>query len=335
MTKEDIHDHVVNSKGLEKGICQICAICDGEIVYEDAWRRYKKESTIQVMSVTKGIMALLTGIAIDRGNIQSTKQRVLDFFPDYQVKRGEKTIYDVTIEHLLTMTAPFKYRSEPWKKVCSSTNWAKAVLDYLGGRSGFSGKYSYTTIGLQILSGIIENATGIKCIDFANEKLFAPLAICSHTLHSPVSETDQRSFMMSKTQRDNEWFADPNGTVAAGWGLTLSACDMAKIGWMLVNDGMYGQTRVLSKEWITQMTAPILRTGDQWDSYYYGYLWYRPYGNAPVYAAIGTRGNLIYVNEEMRIAVGVTGTSKFGMENQIGFVEKYVVPMVEERRGWY
>jgi hypothetical protein len=42
--------------------------------------------------------------------------RWLTFFPDYQVKRGEKTIYDVTIRHLLTMTAPYKGKSEPWKK---------------------------------------------------------------------------------------------------------------------------------------------------------------------------------------------------------------------------
>ena len=43
-------------------------------------------------------------------------QKVMEFFPDYSVKRGEKTIYDVTIRHLLTMTAPYKGKSEPWKK---------------------------------------------------------------------------------------------------------------------------------------------------------------------------------------------------------------------------
>ena len=45
-------------------------------------------------------MALLAGIALDKGCIESVDQKVMDFFPDYSVKRGEKTIYDVTIRHL-------------------------------------------------------------------------------------------------------------------------------------------------------------------------------------------------------------------------------------------
>ena len=49
------------------------------------------------MSATKSIIALLIGIAIDKGQIGSVDDKVLDYFPEYKVKRGEKTIYDVTI----------------------------------------------------------------------------------------------------------------------------------------------------------------------------------------------------------------------------------------------
>ena len=66
-----------------------------------------------MMSVTKSVIALLTGIAMDKGYIKSVEQKVLDFIPEYTVTRGEKTIYDVTIRHLLTMTAPYKCKSEP------------------------------------------------------------------------------------------------------------------------------------------------------------------------------------------------------------------------------
>ena len=51
---------------------------------------------MNVNSVTKGVMALLAGIVLGRGCIKSVDQKVMDFFPDYTVKRGEKTIYDVT-----------------------------------------------------------------------------------------------------------------------------------------------------------------------------------------------------------------------------------------------
>ncbi len=237
--KKELHKYVSESTGNESNICQICAVKNGEIVYSDNWHGFQTDSATNVMSVTKGIMALLVGIAVDRGFIVTTSQKVMDFFPDYTVKRGEKTIYDVTLEHLLTMTAPYKYRSEPWTKVCTSQDWTKAALDLLGGRSGITGKFKYATLGIQILAGIVENASGMKCIDFANKYLFAPLGIPEHKMHGDSSKEDQFDFLMNKKPRGNEWYSDPKGTVTAGWGLTLSAYDMAKIGCMLIGGGVF------------------------------------------------------------------------------------------------
>ena len=174
MNRQEFHAFVSESKGNESNICQICAIKDGVTVYEDCWRGFKAEDPVNVNSVTKGVMALLAGIACDKGFI-SVEDKVMDYFPDYQVKRGEKTIYDVTVMHLLTMTAPYKGRSEPWKKVCTSDDWTKAALDFLGGRAGITGEFRYATLGIQILAGIIERATGEKLIDLANKDLFIPL----------------------------------------------------------------------------------------------------------------------------------------------------------------
>ena len=143
MNVEELHRYVAETKGNEGNICQICAVRDGKVIYEDSWRGFKTDDPVNVNSVTKGVMALLAGIAIDKGCIRSVDEKVMDFFPDYQVKRGEKTIYDVTIRHLLTMTAPYKGKSEPWKKVCTSEDWTKAALDFLGGRNGITGEFRY------------------------------------------------------------------------------------------------------------------------------------------------------------------------------------------------
>ena len=329
MTKNELRKFVLESTGNESNICQIVTIKNGETVFCENWHGFSTDSAANVMSVTKGIMAILTGIAIDNGCIQNTEQKVLEFFPDYTVKRGEKTIYDVTLEHLLTMTAPFKYRSEPWKKVCTSDDWTKAALDLLGGRSGITGEFKYATLGIQILAGIIENATGRRCIDFANEQLFAPLGIPEHRIHGASSQEDQFDFLMNKEPRINEWYSDPADTVTAGWGLTLSAADMAKIGWMLINDGMFGGRPVLSKEWIQRMTTPILRLGKEFGGMYYGYLWYRPEKDSPVFAAVGDGGNVIYANAEKRISVGVTGTFRPRVFDRIAFIEKNVIPLAE------
>ena len=141
MNKEELHQFISESKGNESNICQICVMRNEEPVYEDLWRGFRSEDAINVNSVTKGVMAILAGIAVDKGAIASIDEKVLEFFPDYQVKRGEKTIYDVAIRHLLTMTAPYKGKSEPWKKVCTSMDWTKAALDFLGGRNGITGEF--------------------------------------------------------------------------------------------------------------------------------------------------------------------------------------------------
>ena len=327
MNKEQFHRFISESKGNESNICQICAMSNGETLFEDSWRGFKPEDAVNVNSVTKGVMALLAGIAVDKGAIKSLDEKVMSFFPDYEVKRGEKTIYDVTIRHLLTMSAPYKGKSEPWKKVCTSDDWTKAALDFLGGRGGITGEFRYATLGIQILAGIIERATGEKCIDFANENLFITLGIPEHVLHGASNKEDQFNFFMNKGPRKNEWYSDPQDTVTAGWGLCASGRDLAKIGDMVLNDGIYAGKQVVSKEWIKQMTTPYMKLGRMFGFMEYGFLWYKPIENREVYAAIGDCGNIIYVNREKNVSVGITGTFKPRIFDRVEFIEKSVLPL--------
>ena len=330
MNKNELHNYVLNSTGNESNICQIYACKDGRPVYDDCWRGFETHDAANVMSVTKSVMSILAGITIDKGYIKDVDQKVIDFFPEYQVKRGEKTIYDVTIRHLLTMTAPYKYRSEPWKKVCTSDDWTKAALDLLGGRAGITGEFKYATLGIQILSGIIENASGIKCIDFANKYLFAPLGIPEHRIHGDSSKEDQFEFLMSRKPRENEWYSDPGDTVTAGWGLCLSAHDLAKLGQLVLDNGRCGDNTIISERYLNDMTTPHIKLGKMFGYMNYGYLWYKPYENREVYAAIGDGGNVIYVNKEKHISVGVTGTFKPRIFDRVDFIERYVLPVTEE-----
>ena len=329
MNKIELHQYISESRENESNICQIYALKNETEAYHDEWYDFKIDDAVNVMSVTKGVMAILIGIAKDKGYIKSTEQKVLEFFPDYAVKRGEKTIYDVTLKHLLTMTAPYKYRSEPWTKVCTSEDWTKAALDLLGGRAGITGEFKYATLGIQILSGVIENASGMKCIDFANQYLFKPLGIPEHQIHGDSSKEDQFEYLMSKKPKKNEWYSDPKDTVTAGWGLTLSACDMAKIGAMLLNDGVYHEKRIISEEWIKQMTSPIIELGEKFGNMYYGYLWYRLDKEKNIFAAIGDGGNVIYANAEKNISIGVTGTFKPRIFDRIALIEKHVIPLID------
>lgn len=327
MKKEELRDFVLRSSGNEKNIVQICMNRNGKRVYEESFRGFKNEDCAHVMSVTKGVMSLLVGIAMDKGLIKDVDQPVLDFFPDYQVKKGEKTIYDVKLHHLLTMTAPYKYRSEPWTKVCTSNDWTLAALDLLGGRKGITGEFKYATLGIQILAGIIEHACKEKCLDFANRNLFVPLGIKKRKIHGDSSKEDQLDYVMNKKPRENEWYSDPQDTVVAGWGLCLSARDLSLIGDMILHDGVYDGKKIVSKEYLEKMLTPHLKLDERFGYMNYGYLWYKPYDDKEVYAAIGDGGNVIYVNKEKGVSVGVTGTFKPAIYDRVEFIENHVLPI--------
>ena len=328
MNKEQLHKYIESSTGNEKNICQIYALQGGKPVYDDCWHGFKTEDAMNVNSVTKGVTALLAGIALDKGYIKSVDQKVMDFFPDYTVKRGEKTIYDVTVRHLLTMTAPYKGKSEPWKKVCTSQDWTLTTLDYLGGRKGITGEFRYATLGIQILIGIIERASGEKCVDFANRYLFEPLALPKRIPHGDSSKEDQFDFFMNKNPRKYEWYSDPQGTVTAGWGLCMSARDMAVIGAMVLGDGEYEGRRIVSEEYVDEMLSPHIKLGERFGNMNYGYLWYKPYDDREVYAAIGDSGNIIYVNKAENVSVGITGTFKPRIFDRVDFIERKVLSIL-------
>ena len=152
MKKAELHELITST---QPNICQIVAYKNHEEVYSDEWNHYQRNDTCHVMSATKSVVSLLIGIAIDQGKIYSIEDKVLDYFPDYSVKRGEKTIYDVTIKHLLTMQAPYKGKGDPWTKVCTSQDWTKASLDFLGGRKGLTNQFDYRTVCLHILTGLL------------------------------------------------------------------------------------------------------------------------------------------------------------------------------------
>ena len=313
----------------QENICQITAMKNGLRLINDTWHDYRTTDTVHVMSATKSVVSLLLGIALDEGFIKSINQPVLDFFPDYTIKRGEKTIQQVTIRHLLTMTAPYKYRSEPWTRVCSSDDWTVAALDLLGGRAGLTGQFRYSTLGIHILTGIISKTSGLPTVDFANQYFFSPLEIAPRTNFYAETAEEHKEFTMSKKPHGNIWFVDPKGVGAAGYGLCMSAEEMAKIGQMCLNGGVYGGKRVVSSEWITESTQPHIQGDGSFRDMLYGYLWWIIDEKEHIYAAIGNSGNVIYVNTEKEIVVAVTGTFKPTVFDRIDFIQEHIEPLLD------
>lgn len=320
-----------NIKELEKtinrdysNIAGITVQKDGIKLYENYCNGYAADTAFHVFSVTKSIISALIGIAIDKGYIRSIDQKVLDFFPDYVLKRGEKTAQRVTIRDMLTMTTPFKYKSAPYTKYFTSESWVKSALDFLGGK-GEIGQFRYTPlIGPDILSGILTNVTGQSALGFAYEHLFSPLGI--DITQNVVFRSKEEQLSIVKDHHESGWVADPQGINTAGWGLFMKPADMAKIGQLYLNRGAWNGRQLVSAEWIDESTTGHSR----WDKLLYGYLWWIVDGNEHSYAAIGDGGNVIYVNPAKNLVVAIASLFKPYAKDRVEFIKKYIEPIFED-----
>lgn len=323
MNKDELYELIK-----ETNICQISAMKNGKIVYTETWNNYKQDDSVHIASVTKSITSILVGIAIDKGYIKNVNQKVLEFFPEYIVKKGEKTIKEVTINHLLTMTAPYKYKSEPWTKVCSSDDWTKTVLDLLGGKTGITGEFKYSTLGIQILNGIITKTSNMNALELANKYLFEPLDIEPRIGYNIKNKEEHIRFITEKEPKKKIWLCDSNKIPASGFGLCLSANDLLKIGSLFLNNGLYNNKKIISQKWLEQITTPCIKCGEKYGFMQYGKLWWIIDDKKQIYSAIGDSGNIIYINKNENIIITVTATFKPRILDRVQFIQKYIEPYI-------
>ena len=304
-------------------IAGIIVLKEDNVVYENYFNQCSENDPIHIFSVTKSIVSMLFGIALGKGCIKNLDEKVIEFFPNYQIKKREKTIQHITIRNLLTMTAPYKYRFTPYQKYFSSEDWVISSLDFLGGR-GKIGDFRYAPIiGIDILSGILINTTGKSVLEFAQDNLFYPLGISVDKNIYFRNKEEQLDFYKSKGA--NGWVADLNGTNTAGWGLSLTTMDMAKLGQLYLNEGYWSGRQIISRKWVAEST----QVQSFWKARHlkYGYLWWIIDEAEHSYAALGDGGNAIYVNPEDRIVVAVSSLFVPRVKDRIDFIKGEIEPL--------
>jgi len=166
----------------------------------------------------------------------------------------------------------------------------------------------------------------MKTVDFANQYLFAPLGIAEHQNYYAKSAEEHKEFTISKSPKKNIWFADPDGLGTPGYGLCMSAPDMAKIGQLCLNKGVWEGKRIISEEWIAEMTKPRKVESRYFRGMQYGYLWWIIHPEKKIYAAIGNSGNVIYVNPEENITAAVSSCFKPTVFDRVDFIEDVLLP---------
>ncbi|MBE7121180.1 serine hydrolase domain-containing protein [Bacillus cereus] len=258
------------------------------IIFEKYYNGYGSDDAFHVASVTKTIISALIGICVDKGYIKSVDQKVIEYFPEYNLKSSE-----ITVRHLLTMTAPYPYADwqEPLEELCTQQDWIQYTLNRIG-QGGEIGSFKYSSAGAHVLSAIITSIAGKSAREFANECLFKPLGM------REIPNYNMKAFgfddLFGKDVKG--WVHDPNGISTGGWGLTLTVKDMAKFGRLYLNEGIYDGKQILSKSWVQESIAMNPNR--------YGYLWWlREEDGIFSFSGMGDGGNMICCVPEMELLV--------------------------------
>lgn len=152
--------------------------------------------------------------------------------------------------------------------------------------------------------------------------MFAPLGIVVEKNIIFHSKEEQLAFNQSTDI--SGWAADPMGVNAAGWGLTLSPVDMAKIGQLYLNHGIWNHKQIVSAEWINESTKEHSRWKAQ--NLSYGYLWWI-YKDG--FAAMGDGGNTIYVNTKKNMVISIASLFVPKVRDRMELIAKYIEPIFD------
>jgi CubicO group peptidase (beta-lactamase class C family) len=296
--------------------------------YDEPWGKgggqhdFDATTKHDMRSVSKSMISLLVGIAIDRKLIAGADEPVVKFFPEYQALKTPG--WDaITLRHLLTMSSGIK---------CDENlSWTDPANDEP--HLGFEADpvryvlakpvamppdvfWTYNGGGTDLLGHIVELVSGKPLEAFAREALFAPLGIT-----------------------DLEWKTYPrNGKIAAAVGLRIRPRDAAKIGQLMLNHGAWGDRQVVSTDWIAKSLTPRFQANGYFGNlFFYGYQWWMGrslWGDKEVKwaAAMGLGGQRIFIVPELDLVVmctgGLYGRPKDG-QGAIDILVNSVIPSVQ------
>lgn len=228
-----------------------------EVILEQYFNGFSTLHLHEAQSVTKSIQAILVGIALDLGFLEGVDTKIKDSFPEYKHLDWSNGKADITLRHLLTMTAGLNWNESkvPYHFVdlndsnlmAESNDWlsfalSKEMVDKIGE------KFNYSSAAPILISKILKAATAMSNESFAKRYLFGPLGIAHYWYY--------------RDETDEDILAD----------IYLLPQDLLKLGILMLKKGNWQGRQIVSEEWVHQSTQPHIQFNEMES---YGYFWWR------------------------------------------------------------
>lgn len=312
-----------------KNIHSVLIVKDGKLVVEGYFpgsnsagqsQTFTRDTLNEMKSATKSVNSILIGIALDQHLISGVDEKISTFFPEYSDVFANKAKDAICLKHLLSMTPGFSWDewSHPYTSplndaamMASKADFFRYVLEKpMVTKPGE--KFTYNSGVSLMLGEIVHKASGLPADKFAGRYLFGPLGITNFY-----------------------WQKAPNGVVNTLGGLWLQPRDMAKIGQLMLNGGLWNGKQIVSKKWIEESTKQQVDAG-QLPAWFradgYGFQWwlgsFRVAGQmVESYSARGQGGQFIIIFPTLKMVAVFTGWNDNELLGQpIDMLQHYLLP---------
>ena len=291
----------------------------GKVIGELHAEPYQAEHLHTLYSASKTVTALAVGLAID-DRLLTVDDKVSKHLRDKMPTTLSPALDSLTVRNLLMMASG---RKEDLSIFMGDDDWLTTW--FKGEFHGVGKQFNYDSMCTHALAMIVTRLTGKSLIEYVRERIFTPLHI---------------------TEAD--WELAPDSVETAGWGLRLQTESEAKIGLLMLHEGLWNGKQLVSKRWIHDMTQRLISTshntppklswwqrfvnflrsawhtirswftGYNTDHYYLGYGYQTKsiqHPRAETYFAAGYGGQLIYVAPQLDMVLVINGrAAEYGGE---------------------
>ncbi len=273
---------------------------DDQIFIQRYLHGYNGKDLINFKSVSKVFLSIAVGILVDEKKITSLDEPIEKFLPAYAAQfakdEQKKTI---TLRHIMTMSSGLK-KLWTFKEIPKDqSDWVKYILEQ---PMDFSpgDKFEYNCVNSHVLIAILENILKQDVYAFIKERVLNPLGF-----------------------RGSRWEKDPSGRYIGGSDFFVHPADLAKVVKLYFDNGMIGDKRLLSEEWVKDSTnTQVQNPESSFLNFGYGYHWWTA-GSGSEGAAFfenGLGGQMLHATKNYKsfliLAFEVTAESEGKFEEQ-------------------
>lgn len=290
--------------GANVGMDSLVVARNGRIVAQAYYAPFRADMKHRINSATKGVVGMLTGIAIGRGELPPPQTPLAALLPRAAASPDARW-GAVTLQDLLDMRSGIDWHEpltdaapQTMLDMARSRNWEEFILSRPMAQAPATA-FDYNSGNPHLLSVLLTRRTREPADAYAQQHLFGPLGIT-----------------------DTRWGRDPQGVAIGGFGLYMHTRDMARLGQLYLQAGEWQGRQLVPREWVARVFAPRVDMGfPGWR--YADFWWSMPSRGA--YMMVGMNRQLVIVMPGLNLVAATTGRRNYPMEDLVAHLRRAAV----------